>query len=138
MLDKREVPEVVIWEKFLVYATVFGIADKVLKQLKVVYPEILDESYLSSNGYTYLYLINSSRFSTSFITTLNNSVRNSYYSSTNYSSGSGGGGGFSSGGGFGGGGGRNGWKINLAKRLKAKALSRFVLTIFLSKEYTIC
>lgn len=113
MMKEKSVPELILWEKYLVYATVFGIADKVLKQLKVVYPEILDESYLSSNGYTYLYLMNSSRFSTSFIATLNNSVRNSYYSSTNYSSGSGGGGGFSSGGGFGGGGGRNGRKINL-------------------------
>lgn len=104
MMKEKSVPELILWEKYLVYATVFGIADKVLKQLKVVYPEMLDESYLSSNGYTYLYLMNSSRFSTSFINTLNNSVRNSYYSSTNYSSGSGGGGGFSSGGGFGGGG----------------------------------
>ncbi|MCI8353204.1 MAG: DUF2207 domain-containing protein [Clostridia bacterium] len=113
MMKEKSVPELILWEKYLVYATVFGIADKVLKQLKVVYPEMLDESYLSSNGYTYLYLMNSSRFSTSFISTLNNSVRNSYYSSTNYSSGSGGGGGFSSGGGFGGGGGRNGRKISL-------------------------
>lgn len=111
MMKEKSVPELILWEKYLVYATVFGIADKVLKQLKVVYPEMLDESYLSSNGYTYLYLINSPKFSTSFINTLNNSVRNSYYSSINYSSGTGGGGGFSSGGGFGGGGGRNGRKI---------------------------
>lgn len=104
MMKEKSVPELILWEKYLVYATVFGIADKVLKQLKVVYPEILDESYLSSNGYTYLYLMYSPRFNTSFINTLNNSVRNSYNSATNYSSGSGGGGGFSSGGGFGGGG----------------------------------
>ena len=104
MMKEKSVPELILWEKYLVYATVFGIADKVLKQLKVVYPEILDESYLSSNGYTYLYLMYSPRFNTSFINTLNNSVRNSYHSATNYSSGSGGGGGFSSGGGFGGGG----------------------------------
>ena len=109
MMKEKSVPELILWEKYLVYATVFGIADNVLKQLKVTYPEILDESYLSSNGYTYLYLMYSPGFNTSFIDTLNNSVRNSYNSATNYSSGSGGGGGFSSGGGFGGGG-RTEWE----------------------------
>lgn len=111
MMKEKSVPELVLWEKYLIYATVFGIANKVLKQLKVVYPEILDESYLSSNGYTYLYLMYSPKFNNSFINTLNNCVTTSYHSATNYSSGSGGGGGFSSGGGFGGGGGRNGRKI---------------------------
>ena len=48
MIDDREVPELVIWERYLVYATVFGIADKVLKQLKVQYPELADGTY--TNG----------------------------------------------------------------------------------------
>ena len=39
LLKEREVPELVIWEKYLVYATVMGIADKVIKQLKIVYPD---------------------------------------------------------------------------------------------------
>ncbi|MBQ7881908.1 MAG: DUF2207 domain-containing protein, partial [Treponema sp.] len=33
LLDEKEVPDIVIWEKFLVYATAFGIAEKVIKQL---------------------------------------------------------------------------------------------------------
>lgn len=116
LMKEREVPELVLWEKYLVYATAFGISEKVLKQLKVVYPQISDEQYMA-NGYTYLYLINSRSFGNSFISTLNTSVGSSYTSLTNvshtsYSSGSGSGGGFSSGGGFGGGGGRNGWQIN--------------------------
>lgn len=45
LLNEREVPELVIWEKYLVYATAFGIADKVLKQLKIKYPQITDETY---------------------------------------------------------------------------------------------
>lgn len=89
MMKEKTVPELVLWERYLIYATVFGIAEKVLKQLKVVYPELLDESYISSNGYTYLYLMYSPRFSNSFITTLNNSLTTSYHSATNYSSGSG-------------------------------------------------
>lgn len=111
MIEEKTVPELILWEKYLVYATAFGIADKVLKQLKVIYPQVMDTDYMNSHGYTYMYLMYSHNFSNSFLTTLNNSVTTSYHSATNYSSGSGGGGGFSSGGGFGGGGGRNGRKI---------------------------
>ncbi len=34
LLKEKEIPHLVLWEKFLVYATAFGIADKVIKQLK--------------------------------------------------------------------------------------------------------
>lgn len=98
MLDKREVPELVLWEKYLVFATVFGIADKVLKQLKVVYPELLDENYINRNRYSYLYLMYYGNMNTTFINSINNSITNTY-NSINYSSGSGFGGGFSVGGG---------------------------------------
>ncbi len=103
MMKEKEVPELVLWEKYLVFATAFGIADTVLAQLKVIYPQISDVDYMTSHGYTYLYLMNYGNFSHSFIHTINSSVT-STYSSVNYSSGSGSGGGFSSGGGFGGGG----------------------------------
>ena len=111
MIKDKTVPELILWEKYLVYATAFGIADKVLKQLKVVYPQITDTDYMMSQGYTYMYLMYSHNFNTTFITSLNRSVSTSYNNMTNYSSGVGGGGGFSGGGGFGGGGGRNGRKI---------------------------
>ncbi len=58
LLNEREVPELVLWEKYLVYATAFGIADKVLEQLKVRYPEFRDESFMINNGYTYMYMLN--------------------------------------------------------------------------------
>lgn len=111
MMKDKTVPELVLWEKYLVYATAFGIADKVLKQLKVIYPEITDVEYMTSHGYTYMYLMYSNNLGTSFISSIDRAVTNSYYSASNYSSGSGSGGGFSGGGGFGGGGGRNGRKI---------------------------
>lgn len=103
MLDKREIPEIVIWEKFLVYATVFGIADQVLKQLKIVYPNMNEE--FNTNHYGYMYLIMNTNFSSSFSNAITSSM------STAYSSATGGGGGFSGGGGGrtadgGGGGGR--------------------------------
>lgn len=110
MMKEKEVPELALWEKYLVYATAFGIADKVLKQLKVVYPQITDMDYMNSHGYSYLYFMSYGNFSNNFINSINTSITNTY-NSVNYSSGSGGGGGFSGGGGFGGGGGRNGRKI---------------------------
>ena len=55
LLNEKEVPEIAIWEKFLVYATAFGIADKVLKQLKIVYPDI--ENSINVNTYPYMYLM---------------------------------------------------------------------------------
>lgn len=90
MLDKREVPEIVIWEKFLVYATVFGIADKVLKQLKIVYPNL--EEQFGRNHYGTMYLMLNTNFSSSFSNAISTSM------STAYSSATGGGGGFSGGG----------------------------------------
>lgn len=111
LMKEKEVPELVLWEKYLVYATAFGISEKVLKQLKVVYPQISDEEYMTSHGYAYMYLMYSGSYRNSFLSSLNSSIGSSYTALTNYSSGSGSGGGFSGGGGFGGGGGRNGRKI---------------------------
>ena len=111
LLKEREVPELVVWERFLVYATVFGIAEKVIKQLKIVYPNFEE----LSNGittYSYMNLMMTTNFSNSFSHAISSSI-NSSISST-YSSGSGSGGGFSGGGGFGGGGGRRRWKIIVA------------------------
>ena len=34
-IKDREVPELIIWDKYLVYATLFGNAEQVLKQLKM-------------------------------------------------------------------------------------------------------
>lgn len=107
MMKEKEVPELALWEKYLVYATAFGISEKVLKQLKVIYPQITDIDYMNSHGYSYLYWMYYGNISNNFIHSINSSVT-STYNAVNYSSGSGSGGGFSGGGGFGGGGGRNG------------------------------
>lgn len=98
MLDKREVPEIVLWEKYLVYATAFGIADKVLKQLKTVYPNL--ESMTSSDTYRCMNLMISTNFASSFSNSISSAMSSAYTSATS-SSGSGGGGGFSGGGGGG-------------------------------------
>lgn len=102
MMDEKTVPELVLWEKYLVFATVFGSADKVMEQLKVKYPELQDQDYMMSHGYYYLYLMNTSHFQTGFVGGLNSAVNKAYSASvaaSSASSGGGYGGGFSSGGG---------------------------------------
>lgn len=94
LLNEREVPDIKIWEKFLVYATAFGIAEKVIKQLKLVYPNIEE---ITDTNYTMMYLMMRTDFSSSFSSAISSSI------SSTYSSATGGGGGFSGGGGGGGG-----------------------------------
>ncbi len=91
LLKDKEVPALALWEKYLVFATSFGISEKVLKQLKVIYPEITD--------------INSPMYASSYIhimdsVNIGDCINNSVYSAV-ASSGSGAGGGFSGGGGGG-------------------------------------
>ena len=102
----KELPEVILWERYLVYATIFGLAKKVQKDMNVKIKEI-DVSNMNNNTYIF---INNYNFSS----ILNDSVNQAYNGaqraitreSTSSSGGSfgGHGGGFSSGGGFGGGG----------------------------------
>ena len=103
MLDKREIPEIVIWEQFLVYATAFGIADKVIKQLKAVYKELGRSFDFDNSSYGYMYFMTNNNFSSSFTNSMSSAFTSAYASnySSSYSSGSGGGGGFSGGGGGG-------------------------------------
>ena len=107
-MDEKELPEIIVWEKYLVYATVLGCADKLEKDMKTRFDQmnLTEENYPEFYAYGYynrLYLYS----------TLNSGIRNSIHStyyhsvaSTTSSSGSGFGGGASMGGGsFGGGGG---------------------------------
>jgi uncharacterized membrane protein len=98
LLNEKEVPAIETWEQFLVYATAFGIAEKVIKQLKMAYPNY---EQLAGSDYTMMYLMMNTDFSSSFSSAISSTM------SSTYSSATGGGGGFS--GGCGGGGGRR-WR----------------------------
>jgi len=99
-MDTKEVMEVMLWDEYLMFAYLFGIADKVAKQLKNMYPEVVYQMENSNFDYDTLLFIN--HISTRSVNTASaaRSAAQSY---------SAGGGGFSSGGGgggsFGGGGG---------------------------------
>ncbi len=105
LLNEKEIPDLALWEKFLVYATAFGIADKVLKQLKVAYPQLADEEYMRTH-YAPMYYMDRYDVGRSFGSAASRGY--SSYASSQMSSGSGGGGGFSGGGGGGHGGGGGG------------------------------
>jgi uncharacterized membrane protein len=95
-----------MWEYYLIYAQILGIADKVAKQFERLYPELLEDAY---NGvgcsFTDFVFINSLAHA-SMHAAISSRQRAQSYSS--------GGGGFSSGGGgggsFGGGGGGGGFR----------------------------
>lgn len=103
LIKDREAIEVYLFEEYLVYAQLFGIAKKVAKQFKDLYPEIIESSKFDS--YDNIIFIN--HCSSGAIAHANIAKnRAEAYSS--------GGGGFSSGGGgggsFGGGGGGGGFR----------------------------
>lgn len=105
----KELPEIILWERYLVYATIFGLADKVEKAMNVKIKEIeLSDGTYYHNNYVYVHNLHLSHVVNDSITSAYRGAQNTISrESVNASGGSfgGHGGGFSSGGGFGGGGG---------------------------------
>ncbi len=99
--NEKELPEIALWDKYLVYAAALGIADKVSKTMQIRVKDFGDDVYIMPI-YTHLHLHNAIR--TNITKTINQTITtaNSKIATSNRSSGSGFGGGFS-GGGFGGG-----------------------------------
>ena len=106
----KEVPEIKLWEKYLVYATVFGIAKKVQDVMKVRLTEIGDETYVSNytTFYNNIYIGNYISSAVSHAYSGSVATINAANASSSMSSGGGFGGGTTSGGGFSGGGGGSG------------------------------
>lgn len=98
-MDTKEVMEVHLWDEYLMFAYLFGIADKVAKQLKNMYPEIMEQQ--DFNYDTIIFVDNISTRSVSAASSARSAAES--YSSGGGGFSSGGGGGFS--GGFSGGGG---------------------------------
>lgn len=107
-MREKELPEIILWEKYLVYATVFGCAKKLAKDMKIKVQNLENtNTNFSYNYVAFNSLVKMPSVINSSIKQVKASADNAYSvaHSTN-SSGSGFGGGFSSGGGsFGGGGG---------------------------------
>ena len=105
LIKEREPIEVKLWNEYLMYASIFGIADKVASQFKKLYPEVITD--MDKMGYDYNDII----FVHSITSDGIKSANTARSRAESYSSG---GGGFSSGGGgggsFGGGGGGGGFR----------------------------
>ena len=92
-MKNKEAIEVKLWDEYLMFAYLFGMADKVAKQFKNLYPEIVEEMEARNMDYgTFVYINNLS----------NNAVHAASAARSAAESYSGGGGGFSAGGGGGG------------------------------------
>lgn len=60
-LKEHEIPALILWEEYMVYATMMGISERVLDELKLKYPELtefsqVDGGYYRSHSYLYFYV----------------------------------------------------------------------------------
>ena len=105
LLDKRHVNEVSLWKDYMIYATLFGIADQVIKDMKKINPEYFNMDQVAAqmaNDHT-LPVIYSTLHSGTSRAVANKAAREARASGRGGHSSWGGGGGGFSGGGFGGG-----------------------------------
>lgn len=110
-LQEKEVPDIKLWDKYLVYATLFGIAKEVQKAMQVRLTAMGETNmvyYPTSLYYRDLYIVDRISRSMSQAHTQSVAAINAHNANSSSSSGSGFGGGFSGGGGFAGGGGGGG------------------------------
>lgn len=101
-IEDAPVYSVTIWEHYLVYAVVLGVAREVIRQLQVLMPELRNDPHYASS---WLAIGMSSEGGQSITSLTGSFVSAVQVAMSQSSSGSGSGGGFSSGGGGGGGGG---------------------------------
>ena len=101
LIKEREAIEVQLFEEYLTFAQIMGIAKKVAKQFKYIYPEIIEQSSFAS--YDYIMFVHMSSHKGISAAQSAKSRAQSYSSGGGgYSSGGGGGGSFGGGGGGGG------------------------------------
>lgn len=102
-IDTKETLEVKLWDEYLMFAYLFGIADKVAKQIKNLYPDLMEQNNFD---YDSILIINSiSRSTVSAASSARRAAENYSSGGGGFSIGGGGGGSFG-GGGFSGGGSR--------------------------------
>ena len=105
LLDERHVNEVSLWKDYMIYATLFGIADQVIKDMKKINPEYfnMDQVAAQMADNMTLPMIYSTMHSSTSRAVANKAAREARASGHGGHSSWGGGGGGFSGGGFGGG-----------------------------------
>ena len=119
LIKEREAIEVQLFEEYLIFAQIMGIAKKVAKQFKDIYPEIIEQSSYTSYDHIMFVHMSSNRG----ISAAQSAREIARARAQRYSSG---GGGFSSGGGGGGsfGGGGGGRRLPLIVKVFVKYLPK--------------
>jgi uncharacterized membrane protein YgcG len=105
LLDERGVDEVKLWKDYMVYATLFGIADRVIKEMKKVNPEFFNMDQVANqmaDNMTLPLIYSTLHHSTSSAVAAKAAREHRSSGGGGHSSWGGGGGGFSGGGGGGG------------------------------------
>ena len=105
LLDERHVNEVSLWKDYMIYATLFGIADQVIKDMKKINPEYFNMDQVANQmaDNMTLPMIRSTLLNSTSRAVANKAAREARASGRGGHSSWGGGGGGFSGGGFGGG-----------------------------------
>ena len=104
-LEEYPPTSITIWEDYLVYATTFGIAEKVLQYLQINLDKISSKEIGNSHIYIFFGLTTTTgKLDTTSFNAFATSLNNAFTTMTSSPGGVGGGGGFSGGGGGGGGG----------------------------------
>ena len=102
---KEAIPtSIAIWEQYLVYAVTFGISEQVMKEMKVVLPQIPEDDLKASHFFVAGAVLGSDINIIDAFNTMTSSMISSFNAISSAASSTGGGGGFSGGGGGGGGG----------------------------------
>ena len=102
-MKNKEAIEVQLWDEYLMFAYLFGMAEKVAKQFKNLYPEIVEQMEARNIDYNTLTYINNLSVNTVHAASAARSAAESYSSGGGgFSSGGGGGGSFGGGGSMGG------------------------------------
>ena len=105
LLDERGVGEVTLWKDYMIYATLFGIADRVIKEMKKVNPEYFNMDQVAgqmADNMTLPLIYSTLHRSTSSAVAAKAAREHRSSGGGGHSSWGGGGGGFSGGGGGGG------------------------------------
>ena len=60
-LKEHEIPALILWEEYMVYATMMGISERVLAELKLKYPKLMEQGeytggYYRNRSYLYFYV----------------------------------------------------------------------------------
>ncbi len=93
LMNEKEVYELPLWEKYLIYATAFGISEKVIKAIKIHAVQLNIDSSLILNHHFYIHSRNFHSTSRAFGHSIHTSSRGGGFSGHGYGGGGRGGGG---------------------------------------------